>query len=137
MKVHTTNYKNSFIAVSEDISIENSEIPPVKRNKTLANIQYEMITKKPYEYTSDDVLFECFAKKNDITESDRKTERVAFFSKGQPCLRSSALGKRYGFGFHFDENSKVALVPMESKEYQGFLDNEEVDQIKAMRNKRG
>ncbi len=29
MKVHTTNYKNNFISVAEDISVEKSEIPPV------------------------------------------------------------------------------------------------------------
>lgn len=107
MKVHTTNYKNSFIAVSEDISIENSEIPPVKRNKTLANIQYEMITKKPYEYTSDDVLFECFAQKNDITESDRKTERVAFFSKVNLVYDHLHLEKDMALGFILTKIAKL------------------------------
>ncbi len=65
-----------------------------------------MLAGKPYQYTSDDVLFECFAQKNDISESERKSARTEFFSKGQPCLRSSALAKRYGFGFHFDDQSK-------------------------------
>lgn len=137
MKVHTTNYKNNFIAVSEDIPVEKSEIPAVKRNKTLANIQYEMIAGKPYQYTSDEVLFECYTQKNDISESDKKSARENFFSKGQPCLRSSALAKRYGFGFHFNDESKVAIYPMESAEYQNFLDDENVTQTKAMRNKRG
>lgn len=137
MKVHTTNYKNTFLSVAEDIPVKKSEIPPVKRNKTLANIQYEMLAGKPYQYTSDDVLFECFAQKNDISESDRKSARAEFFSKGQPCLRSSALAKRYGFGFHFDDQTKVALYPMESAEYENFICNESVEQTKAMRNKRG
>lgn len=137
MKAHTTNYKNTFIAVSEDISVEKSEIPPVKRNKTLANIQYEMLAGKPYQYTSDDILFECFAQKNDITENERKSARVTFFSKAQACLRSSALAKRYGFGFHFDDKSKVALIPMESADYENFICNENIEQTKAMRNKRG
>ena len=137
MKLHTTNYKNAFLRVSTDVPVEKSEIPPVKRNKTLANIQYDMIAKNPYKYSSDDVLFECFAQKNDVTENDRKEARAAFFSKGQPCLRSSALAKRYGFGFHFNDASKIALFPMESKEYQNFTDDEAVEQITAMRNKRG
>lgn len=137
MKVHTTNYKNNFIAVAEDCPVEKSEIPPVKRNKTLANIQYEMLAGKPYQHTSDDVLFECFAQKNDISENERRSARAEFFSKGQACLRSSALAKRYGFGFHFDERSKVALVPMESADYENFRCNESVEQTKAMRNKRG
>lgn len=137
MKIHTTNYKNTFLSVAEDIPVEKSEIPPVKRNKTLANIQYEMLAGKPYKYTSDDILFECFAQKNDISESDRKAARTEFFSKGQPCLRSSALAKRYGFGFHFDDQTKVALYPMENPEYENFTCNESVEQKKAMRNKRG
>lgn len=137
MKAHTTNYNNTFLRVATDIPVEKSEIPPVKRNKTLANIQYEMIAGNPYKYSSDDVLFECYAQKNDITEEDRKEARATFFSKGQPCLRSSALAKRYGFGFHFNDAGKVALFPMESKEYQNFTDDESVEQITAMRNKRG
>ncbi|MFC6267579.1 DUF6157 family protein [Frigoriflavimonas asaccharolytica] len=137
MKVHTTNYKNNFIKVAEDISVEKSEIPAVKRNKTLANIQYEMLAANPYKHTSDDVLFECFAQKNNITESERKSARETFFSKGQPCLRSSALAKRYGFGFHFNDDSKVALVPMESTEYENFSCDENLEQTKAMRNKQG
>lgn len=137
MKVHTTNYKNNFISVAEDIAVEKSEIPPVKRNKTLANIQYEMIAGKPYQFTSDEVLLECYMQKNDIPESEKKSTRETFFSKGQPCLRSSALAKRYGFGFHFNEDSKVAIYPMESAEYENFKCDESVEQTKAMRNKQG
>lgn len=136
MKVHTTNYKNTFIAAAEDSPVSTAEIPAVKRNKTLANIQYDMIASHPYKYSSDEVLFECYVQKNDITDADRKSAKETFFSKGQPCLRSSALAKRYGFGFHFNEEGKVALIAKESAEYQNFLDNEEVEQVKAMRNKR-
>ncbi len=137
MNTQTTNYKNTFIAAAEDCPVSKSEIPTVKRNKTLANIQYEMISRNPYKYTSDEVLLECFYQKNNTPEDEKEAVKEEFFSKSQPCLRSSALGKRYGFGFHFNEEEKVALYPMESKEYQDFAAEVTIEKLKAMRNKRG
>ncbi|WP_262888194.1 DUF6157 family protein [Chryseobacterium gallinarum] len=52
------------------------------------------------------------------------------------CLRSSPLAKRYGFGFHHNSEGKVALFPVESKEYQQFLNDNSVKKTKAMRSKR-
>ena len=137
MKTHTTNYKNTFIEVAEDSPVLQSEISPLKRNRTLAHIQYEMIAANPYKYSSDDVMFECFAIKNDISEVERSEARKEFFSKGQACFRSSALGKRYGFGIHHDAEGKVALYPVESTEYERFANDESVAHVKAMRTKRG
>lgn len=56
MKQHTTNYKNTFIEVTEDSLISEAKIPPQKREKTIANLQYEIILKNPYKYTSDDII---------------------------------------------------------------------------------
>lgn len=47
MKVHTTNYIDTLIEIAEDSPVSKSEIPPVKRNKTLANIQIEMVLENP------------------------------------------------------------------------------------------
>jgi hypothetical protein len=79
------------------------------------------LIKSPYQYTSDDIIFECYAIKNDISESEREEARKQFFSKGQACLRSSPLAKRYGFGFHHNEEGKLAMFPVESENYQKFL----------------
>ena len=135
-KVHTTNYKNTFIQVAEDCPAKSAEVPPQKEKKTLANLQYEMISDKPYQFTSDDVLFHCYAVKNDIPKSELKEAREIFFSKGQPCFRSSPLTKRYGFGVHSNEDEKIALYPMESKEYKAFSKNKTLKVVKAMRSKR-
>lgn len=137
MKIHTTNYKNTLIETSEDLPVKQSEVPPVKRNRTLAEIQYEMLTKNPYRFTSDDVMFECFIQKNNIADKDKTSARKEFFSKGQACFRSSALAKRYGYGIHHNEEGKVALFPMESEEYKNLVENPDVEKVKAMRNKRG
>jgi hypothetical protein len=44
-------------------------------SKTVANIQFEIINKNPYKYTSDDVLFQVFVLKNDIIESEFEKAR--------------------------------------------------------------
>jgi Family of unknown function (DUF6157) len=134
MKTHTTNYLNTFIEVAEDCPTTLGEIPPTKGdNKTVANIQFEMINKNPYKYTSDDVLFQVFALKNDLTESELEKAREQFFSKGQPCFRASPLTKRYGWGVHNDKDGKIGLFGLESEEYQKLSKNNELKVVKAMK----
>ncbi|WP_431609449.1 DUF6157 family protein [Chryseobacterium sp. 'Rf worker isolate 10'] len=136
MKLHTTNYTNTLIEVAEDCPVPLAQIPPEKKEKTLANLQYEKLIKSPYTYSSDDIVFECYAIKNDISENEKQEEREKFFSKGQPCLRCSPLAKKYGFGFHHNSEGKVALYPIESKEYQTLLNDTSITKTKAMRSKR-
>lgn len=136
MKEHTTNYTNTFIEVSEDCPVSEAQIPPEKKEKTLANLQYDQIVKNPYKYSSDDIIFTCYRIKNDISKSEEQEERTKFFSKGQPCLRTSPLAKRYGFGIHHDSEGKVALFAVEGKDYQTFLNDDSITKVKAMRSKR-
>lgn len=136
MKEYTTNYTNTFIEVAEDCPVSKAQIPPEKNEKTLANLQYNQIVKNPYKYSSDDIIFTCYTIKNDISKSDEQEERVKFFSKGQPCLRTSPLAKRYGFGIHHNSEGKVALFPLESKDYETFLNDNSIKKVTAMRSKR-
>lgn len=135
--MHTTNYYNTFIEVADDCPIKAAEIPPIKNEKTAANIQFEMIMDNPYKYTSDDVLFKVFALKNKVTgQQQMKAERDKFFLKGQPCFRSSPLTKRYGWGIHSDDKGKIAIYPMESSEYKKFAKDKSLAHVKAMRSSR-
>ena len=134
--MHATNYFNSFIAIADDCPVSVAEIPPQKKEKTAANIEYEMIKNHPYQYTSDEMLFQVYAIKNNISDSDRDTEKVKFFSKGQPCFRSSPLTKRYGWGVHYDGEGKMALYAMESTEYSDFSQNRNLKVFKALRSKK-
>ena len=137
MKIHSTNYQDAFIEVAEDCPASQAETPPQKgTEKSVANIQFEMISRNPYKYTSDDVVFQCFAIKKDLAESELEAARKAFFSKGQPCLRCSPLTKRYGFGVHSNAEGKVALYPVESKEYKAFWKDKTLKVVKAMRSKK-
>ena len=135
--MHTTNYFNTFISVSEDCPADTGEVPPQKGNtKTVATIQFDMLKDKSYNYTSDDVVFGAYAKKNDISSSAIEKERSAFFSKGQPCLRSSPLTKRYGWGVHSNAEGKIAIYPAGSDEYEKLATDKSLKQVKAMRNKK-
>lgn len=134
MKTHTTNYTNTLIEIAEDSPVSASVIPVVKNDKkTIANYQYEKLSKYPLKYTSDELLFEIFAERNDISSSELEEEQQKFFSKGQPCLRTSPLAKKNGFGIFHNQDSKVKLIPVESEEYQELLNDDTLKKVKAMR----
>lgn len=137
MKIHTTNYINTFIEVADDSPALQGEIPPQKEDKrSIASLQFDLIRKNPYMYTSDDVLFDIYAEKNELIDSEREEARQTFFSKGQPCLRSSPLAKRYGWGIHYDAEGKMAIYAIESKEYKALATDNSLHHLKAVRSKR-
>lgn len=134
MKVHTTNYQNAFIEVADDCPVQDGEIPPQKgETKTVASLQFEMLHQHPYKYTSDDVIFQVYADRNDLTKKEYREAREIFFSKGQPCLRTSPLTKRYGWGVHHDQDGKVALYGRETHEYKKFSKDKSLKVVKAMK----
>ncbi len=137
MKVHTTNYYNTFIEVAEDCPTPIGEIPPIKGDKkTVANIQFDFLFEHPYQYTSDTILFTVFSIRKKLLESDLEAERQHFFSKGQPCFRASPLTKRYGWGVHADSYGKIAIYGAETESYQKFIADPSLKKVKAMRSKR-
>ena len=57
MKTHTTNYTNTLIELAEDFPVPASVIPVVKNDKkTIANYQYEKLSKHPLKYQLDILL---------------------------------------------------------------------------------
>lgn len=137
MKQHSTNYTNTFIIIADDCPTEIAIIPPLKNeDKTIALMQFEMISNNPYKYTSDEVIFECYAIKNSISKNQYSIEKELFFSKGQPCLRTSALTKRYGWGIHYNSEGKMAIYGAETKEYAKYSSNKSLKVIKAMKSRK-
>lgn len=134
--MHTTNYVETFIEVAEDSPAGHAVEPPARDEPTIAQLHYELISTQPYALTSDDVVFETYARRAGVPDGERDAARTAFFSKGQPCLRSSPLGKRYGWGIHHDAEGRVALYPQESAEYARLAADADVAHTKAMRSKR-
>ena len=135
MASHTTNYVSTFIEVSEDCPTDHAEEPPSGEKPTIAALHHRLIAEKPYARTSDDVIFATHALRNGI-DPDDVAAREAFFAKGQPCLRSSPLGKRYGWGIAHDADGRVALVPRDSEEYALLAADPAIAHTRAMRSRR-
>jgi len=133
MKIHSTNYFDTFIEVAEVTKADFGTVPLTKEKKTVAEMRYELVAKKPYKFSSDDIYFQVFADRNDLTKAEYEKAREQFFLKGQPCFRASLLTKTYGFGIHCDKNGKVALYGMETEEYQSFLSDTKIKKVKAMK----
>lgn len=131
--MHSTNYTNTFIEVADDCKADNGKIPPEKQEKTIARMQYELIQEHSYQYTSDEVIFAVYAARNGIEPALLEAKRAEFFAKGQPCLRSSPLGKTYGWGIHFDSSAKVAIYGCESVEYARLQNDPSLHHVKAMK----
>ena len=133
----TTNYFNTLIEIAEDCPAASGEIPPRKgAKKSVAVLQFEMLHEHPYEFSSDDILFAVFATRKEIPKEALEEQRVIFFSKGQPCFRTSPLTKRYGWGIHSNDAGKIAMYGVESEEYQRFIGDKSIIKKKAMRSKR-
>ncbi len=129
MKVHTTNYRDTFIEIPQNSPITTAGIPPERKQKTIARKQYELLINQPYQLTSDEVLYTT-------TAAHKRISKEEFFSKGQPCFRASPLVKQYGWGVHFNHEEKMAIYPMESEEYQRFKQDSSLKHIQSMRQKR-
>jgi hypothetical protein len=134
--MHSTNYTATFISVADDCAAGPGRVPPHRETPTVARMQYEMISENPYHYTSDEIIFAVHARKQGTPPQQMESERIAFFSKGQACLRASPLAKSYGWGIHHDQQSRVAIHPVESDEYERLCRDPLVEQVRAMRSSR-
>ncbi|MGL4305409.1 MAG: DUF6157 family protein [Mycobacteriaceae bacterium] len=127
--MHSTNYVDTFISISDDCPVTHSEIPPSKNPQTAAEIQFTLIINSPYILDSDDVLFASHGERRGLS-------RAEFFTKGQACFRASPLTKRYGWGVHSNSEGRIAIYPMESADYRKFSSDSHLKQLKAMRSSR-
>lgn len=141
MAERSTNYYSTFISVAEDCPVNAASEPPASKGKmTAAQIHLRMARDEAGSHTQEQILFRTYLNAKALNSSEHveggETWKV-FFSKGQPCLRTSALGKRYGWGLHFDEVGRVTAVPMESSMYVCLANDPDLRQLKAMRSRRG
>ena len=128
---------DTFIEVAEDCPAVRAEIPPARSGRaTKARIEYELIASEPYALTEEDVAFRTRVVMRDIPEADWPAERERFLSQKKPRMRVSALVKRYGWGIHIDSHGHVALVAVESAEYQRLADDPTLRHVRAFRSKR-
>lgn len=130
----STNYYSTFITASPDSKAKKGVIPP--KEGSIASLQLAMLLKKPYALTSDDILFEVHATRNQVSPTERARERKKFFEKSHACLRASPLVKQYGWGLHHDEVGKVAVYGIETKAYREFSKRSDLKIVNGMRTSR-
>lgn len=112
--MHSTNYTDTLILPAPDTKAQAATAPATGKG-TVAELQYERLSAGDYVWTSDDLIFDVHCHRKEIPEADRMAARETFFSKGQPCLRTSPLAKTYGWALHYDSDGKIALLPMDSE----------------------
>jgi hypothetical protein len=135
------SYTNTLIKVAADCPVSKSEIPVDRKSAKPAHvIQYELLTQNPYTFGHEDLIYEVFIRQKEIPanilETDAGKIKQALFSKGHPCMRASALTKRYGWGAHYNQEGKIAIYPQEAETYQQFMASEAIKKVPAMRSKR-
>ncbi|MDQ3987646.1 MAG: DUF6157 family protein [Actinomycetota bacterium] len=116
------DYVDTFIAVADDSMATQGAVPPgTSDTPTVPARIFQMVAEHPYRYTSGDVIFTVYADRRGIPRQERAAAREEFYSRSQACLRSSDLGKRYGWGIHADADGRIALVGVETPEYAEFV----------------
>ena len=94
--------------------------------KPIPLIEYELLAARPYTYTQDDLIFEVHVRRKGITAEELAARggaiRDELFQKPHPCMRASSLPKTYGWGVHYDEDGRIALVGRESERYREFVE---------------
>ncbi|CAN5818344.1 DUF6157 family protein [soil metagenome] len=136
------DYFSTFIAVSPDTSARAGTVPAERGgNTSIAMLEYELIAPQPYVLRQSEVLFAVHVWRRNIPAADVDTKRPelwqALFSKPLACMRTSPLAKIYGWGLHFDEGGKVALVGMETATYGRLRADTALHQKVALRRMRG
>jgi hypothetical protein len=135
------NYYDTFIAVAPDTRATTGVAPPLRAGSpTVAAIEYALISSRPYELTQEDVQFAVHARREGIPPERLAAERGRlwddFFSRPMACMRSSPLPKTYGWGLHFDAAGRVALVPLESPDYERLSRDPGLTQTRVLRSRR-
>lgn len=131
----STNYTSAFISASPDSAAGCGQEPA--KPESIAGMQCALLRNKPYAFTSDDLLFEVHARRNNIGHADRERERETFFARPQACLRASPLVEQYGWGLHHDASRRVAAYGIETDEYRELLSRPDVKVLSGMRSRRG
>lgn len=132
--MHTTNYENTFIRVSEDCPVAVGKVPP--KPDSVAGRQLALLHERPYGLTSDDLIFAVHASRKDVAEADLDAARAAFFARPLACLRASPLVKTYGWALHNDAEGRVAAVSAGTPAYEEFVADERVKILPGMRSAR-
>ena len=114
--MENVDYTSTFITVAPDTSAVAGVEPS---GTTIAATTFSLIASSPYALRSSDVIFQVWATRHDVDPSSAD-EWAAFYSTSHACLRSSDLGKRYGWGIHADADGRLAVYAVGSAAYEAL-----------------
>lgn len=134
------SYTSTFIRIAPDRTRTTAEVPEARGGKkTVAVLQYELLTEKPDHFTEQELYFRVHCLREGIGEAQAEKDREAIwsrlFAKPQACLRASPLPKSYGWGVRYDAHGRIRLIPVDTPEYDKAAASE-LKQLPAMRSKR-
>ena len=119
-----------FILVAEDCPRKEGTVPYNERgsDRTVAMDAYEVLSQHPYEYTEDELKHEVYVVRRHLKNFDPDTRD----------LKRNDLPKRWGWGFHYNQDRKVALFGCETEEYEQLAKKAQARGTaeSALRNKR-
>ena len=132
---------NQFIEIAPDCPLKQAVVPPKKGTRqTVATIEYELLSKKPYVYTLQELKFTTHVQQKQISPLEVKTQRKQllqdFLGKPYACMRASPLTRQYGWGAHYNEEGKIAIYAVGSKDYLRLVVDDSIKKYAAMRSKR-
>lgn len=100
-----------FILVAPDCPVDKGTVPQGKRaGKPIVVHQYEALSQHPYKYTERELSDEVHIVRRGKQEGDLQRDKYD--------LRRSRLAKEFGWGLHYNEDRKLALVGCETEEYE-------------------
>lgn len=111
--MESVDYTSTFLTVAPDTSAV-AGVEPV--GSTIAASTFSLIASAPYALRSSDVIFRVWAGRHGVS-TDSPDEWASFYATPRACLRSSDLGKRYGWGIHADADGRLAVYAVGSSEY--------------------
>ena len=114
--MESVDYTSTFITVAPDTRAVAGVEPT---GETIAAATFSLIASAPYTLRSSDVIFRVWASRHDVDPSS-PDEWAAFYSRSHACLRSSDLGKRYGWGIHADADGRLAVYAVGSAAYEAL-----------------
>lgn len=100
-----------FILVAPDCPVDKGTVPQGKRaGKPIVVHQYEVLSQHPYKYTERELSDEVHIVRRGKQEGDLKRDEYD--------LKKSRLAKEFGWGLHYNEDRKLAVLGCETLEYE-------------------
>lgn len=131
------NDVDTLIAIAPDSPVERSVVPPRNDAKPAIAAEHDrLLAERPYELTSEDVIFTVYVDKQGIEPGDRPAVRGAHVATPRACLRTSPPPNTFGWGVAADAEGRLTLVPVESERYRELVDDPDVRVVRAMRSSR-